>query len=77
MRLLMLIGGMLGFGTGVGFAWSENGERPSALWRGSLVAFAAGFLFRWWGKVWVRSLEEVHLKKLEDAAKEHGTTKKR
>lgn len=58
MRLLVILGGMIGFGSGVLWGWFNQSLGAEALWRASVAALAAGFLMRWWGKVWIRSLQQ-------------------
>lgn len=59
MRPLMIIGGLLGFAIGLAFGLFQDAEWPTVIWRASVVAFAGGILLRWWGKVWIQSLQEV------------------
>lgn len=59
MKLLMVVGGGLGFVIGLGFGLAQQSQWPTVVWRSSLTALAAGLLLRWWGAVWARSLYEV------------------
>jgi hypothetical protein len=58
MKKMMTIGGLLGFGSGLLLALSQNCSWPAVLWRSSAAALAAGLLLRWWGKVWLVSLQQ-------------------
>lgn len=60
MRLMMIMGGMLGFGTAVALGVARENSWPSILWRAAVAAYLGGILLRWWGAVWLRSLQEVH-----------------
>jgi len=57
MKLLLIIGGFLGFGIGLLFNWSEESAWPSSLWHACLTAYAASILMKWWGSAWRKSLE--------------------
>ena len=57
MKLLLLIGGILGFGIGMAFSWAQASSWPSCLWHACLAAYLAGLMLRWWGRAWRRNLE--------------------
>jgi len=59
MKLLLLIGGLSGFGIGLIFSWVQGNSWPSALWHASLGAYLGGLLMRWWGSAWQRSLVDA------------------
>jgi L-asparagine transporter-like permease len=59
MKRLMLTGAMIGFGIGIGFSWAQQGAGPSSLWRACVAACLAGWLMRWWGRVWLQGLRQV------------------
>ena len=59
MRLLMLLGGFIGFLIGVLMGAAQGSAWPGVLWRSSVAALLAGVVLRWWGKVWARSLQEA------------------
>jgi hypothetical protein len=58
MKLLLIIGGFLGFGIGLLFNWSGQSAWPSSLWRACLTAYAAAILMKWWGLAWRKSLHD-------------------
>jgi hypothetical protein len=58
MKLIMVLGGLIGFGIGVGFSWAQGSSWPAIVWRAASAALAAGLLLRWWGRVWVQALSD-------------------
>jgi hypothetical protein len=34
------------------------------MWRAALVCFATSYLFRWWGRQWLRSLRQAQMERL-------------
>jgi hypothetical protein len=58
MKLLLLIGGLLGFLIGFIFSWAESSSWPSCLWHACLAAYVTGLLMRWWGNAWMRHLQQ-------------------
>lgn len=60
MKLLMILGGLIGFLIGITFGLVQESSWPSIFWRASIAAYASGFLMRWWGKVWVQGLQTAH-----------------
>lgn len=59
MKLLLLIGGLAGFGIGLFCSWIEESSWPSALWHASLGAYLGGLLMRWWGGALQKSLADA------------------
>ena len=59
MKLLMIFGGLLGFGIGLALSWVQESSWPYTLWRACLSAYLAGLLMRWWGRIWLKSLGQV------------------
>jgi hypothetical protein len=57
MKLLLLIGGLLGFGIGLIFGWAQESAWPSCLWHACIAAYVGGLLLRWWGRAWRKNLE--------------------
>jgi hypothetical protein len=64
MKKLMILGALVGFSSGVALGLIQRLSWPEILWRSSIVCFAASFLFRWWGRVWLRSLHQAHSERL-------------
>jgi hypothetical protein len=60
MKLLMVIGGLIGFSISLGFSWAQESPWPSVLWRAALAALMAGILLRWWGRLWIQGLQQSH-----------------
>ncbi len=67
MKMLMILGGLLGFGIGISLGLARQSDWASMLWRSALAAYGAGLLMRWWGGVWMRSLKEVGEERLAAA----------
>lgn len=74
MRLLLLLGAIIGFAIGLLFGLADNGVWPSVLWRASSAALVAAVLMRWWGRVWVRSLREAAERRLANRQLHEETT---
>ncbi len=68
MKLLMILGGMIGFLAGLGFGLAQTSAWPDAFWRGSVTALAGGLLLRWWGRMWLRCLAQAQEERLTTAA---------
>ena len=64
MKLLMILGGLIGLIIGIVFGIVQESRWPSILWRASIAAYIAGMLMRWWGRVWVKSLHESYRERL-------------
>jgi hypothetical protein len=64
MKKLMMLGAVIGFSSGALFSLSQGAHWPDVLWRASIVCFASSFLFRWWGRMWLRSLRQAQLERL-------------
>jgi hypothetical protein len=58
MKSLMILGAIVGFLIGTGFALAANSPWPAALWRSGVAALIAALLARWWGRVWLTSLRD-------------------
>lgn len=76
MKILMLLGGMVGFLAGLGFGLAQTSAWPDAFWRASVTALAGGLLLRWWGRMWIRCLVQAQEEKLAAAAAAAATTTK-
>jgi hypothetical protein len=64
MKKLMILGAILGFSGGLVFGLLQHSPWPEVLWRASIVCFGSSYLFRWWGRVWLRSLREAQIERL-------------
>ena len=64
MKLLMILGAMVGFLTGIILGLVHQAEWPALLWRSSLAALAVGGLLRWWGKVWLNGLRQSNQERM-------------
>lgn len=60
MKLIMVLGGLIGFGIGFSFSWAQGSPWPSVLWRATIATLLAGVLLRWWGRLWIRCLQQSH-----------------
>jgi nitrate/nitrite transporter NarK len=56
MKILLLIGGLMGFCVGMFFSWAEESSGSSCLWHACLAAYLAAVMMRWWGEAWRKSL---------------------
>lgn len=65
MKLLMLMGAVLGFGVGFGFSLVQESSWPSVVWRACAAAYAAGLVLRWWGRRWEANLRVALIEKHE------------
>jgi phosphotransferase system glucose/maltose/N-acetylglucosamine-specific IIC component len=68
MKKLMITGGLIGFAIGIAFGISERSNGAAVLWRACVAAAVSGLLFRWWGKLWINSLQQAHHERLAAAA---------
>lgn len=58
MKLIMVLGGFIGFAIGLGFSWAQGSPWPSVVWRAAIAAVMAGILLRWWGRLWIQCLHQ-------------------
>ena len=58
MKLLLLLGGLLGFSIGLLFSWAEEGSGSTCLFHACVAAYLTAILMRWWGSAWRKSLAE-------------------
>jgi hypothetical protein len=63
MKLLLLLGGVLGFGIGLGFSQVQENSWTFSLWQASLAALAGGWLMGWWGRAWQKNLKAAVLER--------------
>ncbi|HZM03963.1 MAG TPA: hypothetical protein VFC44_13205 [Candidatus Saccharimonadales bacterium] len=59
MKVLLLIGALLGFAVGFLFSWAEESSGSTCLWHACLAAYLTSLLMRWWGGAWRKGLEEA------------------
>ncbi len=59
MKILLLIGGLLGFSIGLLFSWAEESSGPACIWHACLAAYLTAILMRWWGNAWRRNLADA------------------
>ena len=59
MKLLLLMGGLSGFGIGLIFSWLQENSWPTTLWHAALGAYVMGLLMQYWGRSWRRSLADA------------------
>ena len=57
MKLLILLGGLVGFVTGIGLGLIREKSLCSIILHACVVMYAGGLLMRWWGRVWIRGLQ--------------------
>jgi hypothetical protein len=58
MKSLLLLGGLLGWGVGMGISLNQGDSLMTCLWHGCLAAYLTALLMRWWGRTWRKSLEQ-------------------
>ncbi|MGC8744138.1 MAG: hypothetical protein ACP5T0_09705 [Verrucomicrobiia bacterium] len=59
MKLMLMIGGLIGFGTGVMLGLAQSGSWQDIIWKSAVAAYIAGILMKWWGKIWVKCIKEA------------------
>jgi hypothetical protein len=64
MKLLLLSGGVLGFGIGLVFSRAQENSWPYCLWHACLAAYVGGWLMGWWGRAWQTSLKDAAHEKM-------------
>jgi hypothetical protein len=69
MKLLMILGGLIGFAIGIFAGLAQGSAWPDLFWRASVASLLAGVALRWWGRVWMRSLQESIRERATEAAK--------
>jgi hypothetical protein len=73
MKLMMILGGMIGFGFGITVGVTQNSSWPTVIWRASAVAYVTGVLFRWWGGVWIKGLRAALVERPLESSKTKPT----
>jgi len=59
MKLLLLTGGLIGFGMGFGLGLVHEQSLPHALAHACIALYVGAMLMRWWGRVWIKALEDA------------------
>jgi hypothetical protein len=73
MKLIMVLGGVVGFSIGFGFSWAQGSPWPSMVWRAAITALLAGVLLRWWGRLWIKCLRSADVERQAVALKKAET----
>jgi hypothetical protein len=60
----MILGGLIGFLIGISFGIAQGSAWPAVIWRASVATFLAGVVLRWWGGVWIKSLQQAQRERL-------------
>lgn len=63
MKLIMVFGGVIGFGIGMTFSLAQGSSWPVVLWRSAMAALVFGILLRWWGRLWLKCLQKSYLER--------------
>ena len=63
MKLLIIIGGLIGFLVGMFLGWATHSDWPSVIWRSCAAAYVAGLLMRWWGRTWIKCLYQANVER--------------
>jgi len=66
MKLLLLTGGLMGFGIGFGLGLVHEQSLPNALAHACVALYVGALLMRWWGKVWIRALRDASQEESRD-----------
>lgn len=60
MKLLVLIGGIVGFAVGLVSGVLAGCSWPTTIWHACLATCVAALLVRWWGRIWIQSLKQSY-----------------
>jgi hypothetical protein len=60
MKLLLLVGGLVGFVIGISLGLVHEKSLPSAVVHACVTLYVGGLLMRWWRGVWIKALRESH-----------------
>ncbi len=73
-KTLMLLGALTGFGIGIGFGLARQGDSKWVFLKACIAAYIAALMMRWWGRIWIRSIKEMHQeKRAVDEARQEDT----
>lgn len=64
MKLLMILGAIIGFLTGTFFGLAARSDWPAVFWHASVAALISGMMMRWWGRVWLKNWKSTLEQKL-------------
>ena len=62
----MILGGLVGFVTGMGFGFAGHGDWISILCKACIAAYLTGLMMRWWARIWVRCLKDAFKEQLNN-----------
>lgn len=71
----MILGGLFGFASGIVLGWLHHGDWPQVLWRATVAALVFGVLLRWWGGIWIRSLQAAVQQRMTELAAQRKEAK--
>ena len=74
-RIMVLLGAFVGFAVGIGFGLARQGDTKWIFLKACVAAYLAALLMRWWGRLWIKSIREMHQEKLarEESQTEEST----
>ena len=56
----------MGFGIGLGLGLVHEQSLPHALMHACVALYVGALLMRWWGRVWVKALQDARQEKSRD-----------
>lgn len=74
MKLVLLLGGIIGFGIGMLFGIAQSSGWPDVIWKSCVATYVGALLMKWWGKVWIRCLYESMQEKKKNSKQETPVT---
>jgi hypothetical protein len=60
MKLMMILGGFIGFLMGLVMGAMQHCAWQGVIWRASVVALLTGIVFRWWARIWIRGFVQAY-----------------
>ena len=66
MKMMLLVGAMLGFGIGLGFGLVHEKSLPSALVHACVALYIGAMLMRWWGRKWIQAIKDSQQERKRD-----------
>lgn len=73
MKQMMMLGAIIGLLIGICLGWTQGSAWPTILFQSSVAAYLAGLLMRWWGRVWLQSLEKAYTERLATSTEQTST----